>query len=432
MPHSAIESSSALLEHFRATRARSSFLVDPLAAEDMVVQSMPDVSPTKWHLAHVTWFFETFVLREFVQNYEVFDRQFEVLFNSYYETVGRMHPRAERGLLSRPTVEEVFRYREHVDCAVEELIASIDRCSEADALEIQRRLEIGLHHEEQHQELLLMDIKHVLGSNPLKPAYRPELPGPDASETRPLRMLDHDGGLVEVGHRAGSGFSYDNEGPRHEVYLRPFRIADRVVTSGEWLEFMDDGGYERVDLWLADGWSWAQNEGVRAPLYWRHDGDQHLVYSLAGEQPVDEATPVVHISYFEADAFARWAGKRLPTEFEWEAMAATKLRSGERPTGRMLGVGSDACHPRSALGSDEQWFGDLWEWTGSAYLGYPGFRPLEGSLGEYNGKFMSGQFVLRGGSCVTPNGHLRISYRNFFYPKQRWAFAGLRLAEDTD
>ncbi len=418
---------AAVLARFRRVRAASLRICAPLSVEDHVVQTMPDVSPAKWHLAHTTWFFEAFVLGPFQNGYRPFDARWHYLFNSYYETVGRMHPRPERGLLSRPTVAAVHAFRRHVDDAVEALCTS--PLAEDDAAEVARRIELGTHHEQQHQELLLMDLKHVLGSNPLRPAYRSDLAVPEGGRVRPLGFVAHDGGLSEIGRDpAAPGFAFDNETPRHRVFVEPFGIADRLVTCGEWLEFIADDGYARPELWLADGLLAVRQEGWRAPLYWeRDDGGGWLVYTLGGVRPVDPDEPVVHVSFFEADAFARWAGRRLPTEQQWEIVAGDRVGDGNF-------ADADVLHPAPArpnAAGPAQLFGDVWEWTASPYVGYPRFRPLPGSLGEYNGKFMNGQRVLRGGCCATWRDHLRVTYRNFFYPHQRWAFAGVRLAEDA-
>jgi len=402
-------------------------LAAPLGPEDMIVQAMEDASPTKWHLAHVTWFFETFVLLPFAPGYRVFDERFAFLFNSYYESQGARHPRPKRGLLTRPTIEEVFAYRAHVDEALAAFLA------EADGLDAEaaRLIEIGINHEEQHQELLLTDILALFAANPLRPAYRP--PGPravakDAARSQPT-WIDHPGGVHKVGHD-GRGFAWDNEGPRHDALIHPFRLADRLVTNGEWLAFMEDGGYDNALLWLADGWATVKREGWDAPGYWENVEGAWLCMTLEGRLAPDPAAPVTHVSYFEADAFARWAGKRLPTEFEWEVAAAgTPIEGNDLASGALRPLPADAVRAGDGR-RPHQMFGDVWEWTQSAYLPYPGYTPPEGAIGEYNGKFMVSQQVLRGGSCVTPPGHVRTSYRNFFYPQQRWQFTGLRLAAD--
>jgi ergothioneine biosynthesis protein EgtB len=395
-----------------------------LSPEDQTIQSMPDVSPTKWHLAHTSWFFETFLLVPYLPGYRLFDERFGYLFNSYYEAVGARHPRLERGLLSRPGVRDIMAYREHVDEAMARLIEIIDQDRSGPSRSL---LLLGLHHEQQHQELLLMDIKHVFSVNPLLPAYRPAVP----SERRPapaLRWIGFEGGLVEIGHSGETpncGFAFDNEGPRHRVWLEPFRLASRLVTCGEYLDFMEAGGYRRPEFWLSDGWALARAQNWQAPLYWSGDETGWSVFTLSGLRRLDPAEPVSHVSFYEADALARWSGKRLPTEAEWEIAAA-----GMKPHGNFADRG--LFHPVSAEegGGLQQIFGDLWEWTGSPYIPYPRYRPAEGAVGEYNGKFMCNQMVLRGGCAVTPPGHIRGTYRNFFPPSARWVFSGIRLAED--
>lgn len=394
--------STTLVDRFNAVRRHSEAIAEPLEPEDMVVQSMPDVSPTKWHLAHTTWFFETFVLKQ-LPGYEIFDNAFEVLFNSYYNSVGEQFSRPHRGLLSRPTVAEVFAYRRHVD---EALTAVLD----GDLSDEQREIvEIGLHHEQQHQELMLTDIKHVLSVNPLDPAYvshaGPPATAPDGEPT----FHEFDGGLVEIGHD-GDGFAYDNEGPRHTCYLEPFAIADRLVTNRDWIAFIGSRGYERPELWTSLGWSTIQAERWKTPGYWGGDGDWNY-FTMNGRRAVDLDEPVAHISWLEADAYARWRALetgepfRLPTEAEWEVAATS----------------SDRLH---------QLFDLRWQWTASPYTPYPGYRPVEGAIGEYNGKFMTQQYVLRGSSGATSPGHARVTYRNFFPPDTRWQFTGLRLAKD--
>lgn len=398
-------------------------LAAPLSPEDQTVQSMPDVSPTKWHRAHTTWFFETFVLEPHLPGYRPFDDEFAYLFNSYYEAVGDRHPRAQRGLLSRPGADEVGRYRRHVDDGLARLF---DHGVDDD---VARLVELGLHHEQQHQELLCMDITHVLSVHPFSPAHSPrpvsaERSGGDAAAPA-ASWLHHPGGVVEVGHD-GEGFAFDNEGPRHRVLLEPFEVATRLVTCGEWLEFIDDGGYRRAELWMSDGWATAGAQDWDAPLYWRDDGDGWTDFGLTGRRPLDPAAPVAHVSWYEADAFARWRGARLPTEAEWEVVAGDPLPGAH--------LDLDVLSPRPANSSvdAQQWFGELWQWTESAYRPYPRYRPPVGAIGEYNGKFMVNQQVLRGSSCATPPGHARRTYRNFFPPASRWAYAGVRLARDVD
>lgn len=417
-----------LVDRFDQVRAYTEALASPLSPEDQTVQSMPDVSPTKWHRAHVTWFFETFVLADHEQGFAPFQDQYWFLFNSYYEAVGPRFSRPHRGVISRPGAHDVGVYRGNVDARVRDLVGSLD----GGTLEkLAPTIELGFHHEQQHQELLLMDIKHVLSLNPLRPAYV-ERPGTsDAAEPDPLGWVDVEGGLVEIGHE-GAGFSFDNELPRHQVWLEPFRLADRLVTNGEWLEFVADGGYQRHDLWLSDGWARVTEDGWRAPFYWVQVDGVWFEHTLHGTWPVNPALPVTHVSFYEADAFATWAGRRLPTEAEWEHAVAADGQ-GTEVTGNLADVVS--FHPGAAPAADpggphlRQAYGDCWEWTSSSYLPYPGFHPAEGAIGEYNGKFMSGQMVLRGGCALTPPGHARASYRNFFPPGARWAMSGVRLAD---
>jgi ergothioneine biosynthesis protein EgtB len=415
-------SGGALAERYLVVRRCTEALCEPLATEDYVIQAMPSASPVKWHLAHTSWFFETFLLEPFLPSYRPFHPDYQYLFNSYYEQVGAMHPRSLRGQLSRPTVAEVYRYRAWID---EQLLALLETADADRRSEISRRLEIGLQHEQQHQELLLTDLQYNLSVNPLRPAYRSDLPRPPDSIAEPLAWMEYPGGIGELGH-AGEGFAWDNEQPRHRVLLQPFRLATRLVTAGEYLEFMADGGYCRPELWLSDGWACLGEAGWQAPLYWEQREDGWWRFTLAGMQPVNPAQPVSHVSYYEADAYARWAGKRLPVEAEWEHAA------GDLPPGGNL-ADSDNLQPLPAPAGDglQQMFGDLWEWTASPYSAYPGFRLPKGALGEYNGKFMCNQMVLRGGSCATPAGHVRASYRNFFYPHERWQFQGLRLADNA-
>lgn len=403
-----------LARRYAAVRAQTEALCRPLAVDDYQVQSVPEASPPKWHIAHVTWFFETFLLRPFAPRYRVFHPRFEHLFNSYYETVGTFHPRGERGALSRPTVAEVYAYRAHVDAAMGALLEGVgdERWDEVAA-----RVTLGLNHEQQHQELLLMDVKRNFFANPLRPAYAEALPA--AAAALAFAWLECDGGTVEIGH-AGAGFAFDNETPRHPRILPPHRLASRPVTNGEYLEFVEAGGYGEPRHWLADGWAKVREANWRAPLYWEKIDGRWWEMTLGGMQPLSEDAPVCHVSYYEAEAYARWADARLPVEAELEAQLAARPREGNF-------VESGRLHPAPG---DGQWYGDVWEWTSSAYSPYPGFRPLPGSLGEYNGKFMVNQLVLRGGCCASPRAHLRASYRNFFYPHDRWQFAGIRLAQD--
>jgi ergothioneine biosynthesis protein EgtB len=412
---------SDLTEQFRAARRVTERLCEPLAVEDYGLQSMPDCSPPKWHLAHTTWFFETFILANHELGFRPHHPQFCYLFNSYYEAVGSRWPRPARGLLSRPTVAEVQSYRREVD---ERLLALLCTVEEPVFAQLIGLVQLGIHHEQQHQELLLTDLKHAFGLNPLRPTYTAGATGRSNNVT-PLRWEEHPPGVREIGHR-GRGFAFDNESPRHRVFIQPFAIASRLVTAGEFLAFVEDGGYDDPALWLSDGWQARQRHGRTVPLYWErsHDGVGWSVFTLQGLRPLDLAEPVCHVSYYEADAFARWAGARLPTEFEWEVAACER-----QLTGNFLDSGR--FHPAADTGSG-QWFGDVWEWTASPYAAYAGYRPAAGALGEYNGKFMCNQMVLRGGSCATPAGHIRPTYRNFFPPDAEWQFSGLRLAKDTD
>jgi ergothioneine biosynthesis protein EgtB len=407
----------SLLERFKAARGRTVALVAPLSAEDACVQSMPDASPAKWHLAHTSWFFENFVLADRAPAYKPFHERFSYLFNSYYFTVGQMHLRPRRGLLTRPSLPEILDYRAYVDAAVEQLLEQ--QCG--DATELDFLLTLGIHHEAQHQELLLTDIKHLLAQNPLLPAYL-DLPPPTAAAPATLEWIPGAAGEVEIGH-GSAGFAFDNETPRHCVLLQPHSIASRPVTNAEYREFIRNGGYRDPALWLSDGWATVLEEAWTRPLYWQGDLEQE--FTLGGLRPIEPAAPVCHLSYFEADAFARWTGTRLPTEAEWEAAASCRPIAGHFADSREFQP-----RPPAADGDLKQLYGDVWEWTASPYAPYPGFRPLAGSLGEYNGKFMCSQMVLRGGSCATPVDHVRPSYRNFFYPRQRWQYAGLRLARD--
>jgi ergothioneine biosynthesis protein EgtB len=408
-------------QRFRSVRLRTLALCKPLTPEDMMVQSCGEASPAKWHLAHTSWFFESFILREFLPGYQLFDADFRWLFNSYYRSFAEFPEKRLRSSFSRPGLDAVMRYRSYVDEGIERLLEVNPEP------EVLRRIELGANHEEQHQELLLTDILHAFYTNPLRPIYREaDTPSAEYLNANPLRFVEFAGGLVDVGF-VGGGFCYDNELPRHRVWLERYRLANRLVSNGEFAEFIADGGYRKPELWLSAGWDAVQQNGWRAPLYWNENGKGWKLFTMRGEVSLEEAetAPVSQVSYFEADAYARWAGKRLPTEFEWEAAA-----KGQPVGGNLL----DAEHLRPAPAQNEgeqlsQMWGDCWEWTGSAYLGYPGFEPLGGSLGEYNGKFMSGQMVLRGGSCATPKAHIRSSYRNFFQPETRWQFSGIRLAD---
>ncbi len=415
--------SDDLADRYRATRTLTCALLDPLSEADATLQSMEDASPAKWHLGHTNWFFETFLLRDHRLGYELHDERWPFVFNSYYEAEGERIARFSRGMLSRPTVGQIREWRDVVDEAMQPML---------DDPELAPLIELGIAHEQQHQELLLTDIKHALFQNPLGPAMFDQDPSPrEGGDPRPpadrqeardpsLRwgsQLEHPGGIALIGH-AGDGFAYDNEGPQHQVLLTPFALAPHLVTNGEWQQFIDDGGYSAPALWLSDGWAWVKENGITAPLYW-HEDEQ---FTHCGWQKRDPYAPVTHISYYEADAFATWSGNRLPTEDEWEAVAQNSDSS--------LGNQLDGAKAPMPAGSPEL-FGDCWQFTRSAYLPYPRFEPAEGAIGEYNGKFMSGQFVLRGASCATARGHSRASYRNFFYPHQRWQFTGLRLARDV-
>jgi ergothioneine biosynthesis protein EgtB len=402
----------SLRDRFLRVRQATLDLVSELRDEDTVVQSMPDVSPTKWHLAHVTWFFERFVLEPC--GVQRLDDEYHYLFNSYYNSAGEMHPRPQRGLITRPTLDEVRAYRAHVD---EQMIRLLD-AGVVDAA-MQDILVLGLNHEQQHQELILTDIKHVLSLNPRQPAARTDLVVPAGKAPPPYDYTAGATGIVQVGH-GGDGFCFDNETPRHDALLHPHEIGNRLITNGEFRDFIKSGAYDDPLLWLSDGWTTINRQGWNRPLYW--DESLETEFTLGGRGEIDEHAPVTHVSYYEADAFARWAGARLPTEFEWEQAA-----SSAAPGGNLLGT--HAWQPLAANGS-QQFFGDVWEWTSSAYAPYPGFRPLQGSLGEYNGKFMCNQLTVRGGSCVTADDHIRASYRSFFYPDARWQFLGFRLARD--
>jgi ergothioneine biosynthesis protein EgtB len=410
---------TSLIQDFHRVRQDSLDICAPLATEDYVIQTVPEVSPPKWHLAHTTWFFEAFILLPLRPGYRVFHTRYDALFNSYYQTLGQPFPRPQRGLLSRPTVEEILAYRQEVDAAMTEFIETADQTQQE---RLQFLVTLGLHHEQQHQELLYTDIKHILAFNPLRPAYD-QLPESGAHSTDPLQWLELEGGIYHIGHD-GQGFAYDNEGPHHRVLLEDTQIASRPVTNGEYRRFIEDGGYHQTELWLADGWKHIQDHGWAAPLYWERDGDGWAEMTLGGMRPLDEHAPVTHLSFYEAEAYARWSGHRLPSEAEWEVAArrhAPVIDGNFRESGFLQPIAS----------GQNRFFGDVWQWTQSPYAPYPGFRPLAGSIGEYNGKFMCNQMVLRGGSCVSPRDHLRHSYRNFFYPHERWQFTGLRLAKDV-
>jgi ergothioneine biosynthesis protein EgtB len=443
-----------LLRRYECIRAFSELLCAPLVPEDYVVQSMPDVSPTKWHLAHTSWFFETFLLAPHSPDYQPFNPHFAYLFNSYYLTVGDRHCRQNRGQLSRPTVSEVYDYRKHVDACMRRFLREI---SHAKLAELRAMIELGLHHEQQHQELMLTDIKHVFWVNPLRPAYRAREHVP-APQPPPMRWARFDGGMHGIGH-AGDSFAFDNESPRHRVFLDPFEIGSRLVTNGEYLAFIKDGGYRTATLWLSEGFATAQQEQWQAPQYWIQQDGQWWHHTLSGLRPVDPHEPVCHVSFFEADAFARWAGARLPSEEQWEVtsqsvpLEGSFVESGRLHPGsitdptalssqapaRDLGSCASVTPDSRCLDSPDmtvtgtslrQMFGETWQWTRSAYGGYPGYHPAAGALGEYNGKFMCNQFVLRGGSCATSRTHIRRTYRNFFAPAVRWQFTGIRLSRD--
>jgi ergothioneine biosynthesis protein EgtB len=413
-----------LVEQFRQVRDFSTHLCRSLEPEDYVVQSMPDVSPTKWHLAHTSWFFETFVLKVWMRRYRSEVPQYAYLFNSYYNAAGDMHRRDLRGLISRPTVTETYRFRESIDQSVIKLLEEAD-----DALlaEIEPVLTLGLHHEQQHQELLITDIKHVFSQNPLYPVFQPNTAALETGRVALEHFVEFDEATVLIGHQ-GAGFSYDNEGPRHRALVPAFSLSNRLVTNGEYLAFMEAGGYSRTEFWLSLGWTTVNEQRWQAPLYWVQRDGAWWNFTLSGFRPVNESEPVTHVSYFEADAYANWDGARLPTEFEWEHASSGVPISGNF-------VDTQRFHPAPAASSDGegaflQMFGDVWEWTRSAYLPYPGYRAVPGALGEYNGKFMCNQMVLRGGSCATSQSHIRSTYRNFFQPEKRWQFTGIRLARD--
>ena len=409
------------VERYRTLRRTTENLCEPLSPEDCAVQSMPDASPVKWHLAHTSWFFETFLLERKTPGYRCFHPEFRYLFNSYYETVGPQYLRPSRGLITRPSVDEVLDYRQHVDRHMTDLLEN----SPPENIKLHGVVELGIQHEQQHQELLLTDVKHLLSRNPMHPAYG-DCRRPDRSAPIPLTWHRIPGGPRWIGHD-GHGFAFDNETPRHQILVNDWEIASRPITTGEYLAFMKDGGYERVDLWLADGWTEIRKQEWNSPLYWKFRDGKWFQMTLAGLRELEPAEPVCHVSYYEADAYARWAGARLPTEAEWESAATGTHREGNFVESGLL---QPAPADDDSKDGPAQLFGDVWEWTQSPYISYPGFRPLPGALGEYNGKFMCNQQVLRGGSCVTPSSHIRATYRNFLYPDQRWQFTGIRLARD--
>jgi ergothioneine biosynthesis protein EgtB len=420
-PQGSTETLPSLKPWYESVRAASLAIAEPLSDEDCAIQSMPDASPVKWHLAHTSWFFETFVLEPHLTGYRAFNPAFRMLFNSYYNAVGDKHPRPQRGLISRPSRTDVVAYRKHVDTAMQSLLGQPEAISGAATVLIT----LGLNHEQQHQELMLTDVLHMLSCNPLEPAYASPDSRP-AGTAPPLTWIEHDAALVEIGHE-GPGFTFDNETPRHRQYLHRHALASRPVTNGEYLGFIADGGYRRPELWLSEGWDWVNVHRVEAPAYWRRDGGGWRQFTLQGSRALDLAAPVCHASLFEADAYARWAGARLPTEAEWETAAANRPIVGN--------LGEDgALRPLLAIDRGAplmQLFGDVWEWTQSAYAPYPGFRTATGAIGEYNGKFMANQYVLRGGSFATPGSHIRATYRNFFPATARWQFTGFRLARDA-
>ena len=411
------------LERYNSIRAQTESLCEPLETEDYVVSSMVDVSPTKWHLAHTSWFFETFVLREHSKRYAPLDDRYAYLFNSYYVQAGERHCRAQRGLVTRPTVAEVYGYRAHVDEGMRALLTAIDGDPAHPAAPI---IELGLNHEQQHQELLLTDIKHVFWTNPLRPAYLPRVQESPAN-TPPLAWIDVAEGVYRIGHEPDGGFAFDNEGPAHRVFAEAFALGSRLITNAEYMEFVEDGGYATAPLWLSNGWATVQQRGWTAPIYWDHTADGWMEFTLAGMRPLDPAEPVCAISYYEADAFARWAGNRLPTEMEWEIVAASAPVEGRFVEAKRFHPGPANASPMGP----QQLYGDAWQWTQSPYVGYPGYTPAAGAIGEYNGKWMSDQWVLRGASCATPRSHARRTYRNFFPSDARWQFAGIRLAKDA-
>ncbi len=416
-----------LIESYKTVRQFSHTLAEPLEIEDYVVQSMPDVSPTKWHLAHTSWFFETFVLSKALSDYKSPNSQYAYLFNSYYVQAGERHLRPKRGLISRPTVEETYSYRNHVD---ESMLQFMENADDKEWQQLESVIEIGVHHEQQHQELIVTDIKHVLSENPLHPKYiNNDRNGNKADIPGDLKWADFDGGLFYIGNK-GSGFGYDNEYPEHKVYLNSYKLGSRLVTNSEYIEFIEDKGYETPEIWLSEGWATVETNNWNAPLYWQKQNGQWMQFTLTGLRKVEPDEPVTHVSYFEADAFARWAGSRLPTESEWEVAASNiEIEGNFVDDLKFHPVGLDNSSNGNSL---KQMYGDVWEWTQSSYSAYPGYKTLPGALGEYNGKFMCNQMVLRGGSCATSKSHIRKTYRNFFPTNARWQFMGIRLAKDSE
>ena len=431
--------SITLAERYERIRGFSGRLCEPLTTEDYVVQTMPEISPTKWHLAHTSWFFETFVLKRVLRDYAPLDPQFEYLFNSYYNTVGEQYCRPRRGMLSRPTVNDILHYRQHVDQHMRAVFALRDELDQSEeSAEIRAIIEVGLHHEQQHQELMLTDIKHVFAANVLRATYGGRRPG-ESVAAPPLEWFSYQEGLAEIGH-TGEGFAYDNETPRHRVFLESFSLASRLITCGEYLDFIRDGGYENPQWWLSDGWKRVSDEDWIGPLYWEREGNEWFIFTLAGKRPIQPHEPVCHVSFYEADAYARWSGHRLPLEAEWEHAASVAAQSTDllaagnfvedghyHPVMPVMPVTPGSTSERSPA----QLLGDAWEWTGSPYAPYPRYQPPTGAMGEYNSKFMCNQMILRGGSCATSRTHIRPTYRNFFPPEARWQFTGIRLAKDT-
>lgn len=412
-----------LSEQYQSIRQFTERLCEPLIIEDYIIQSMPDVSPTRWHIAHVSWFFETFVLNPYASNYKPINPKYKYLFNSYYIAVGERYPRPLRGLLSRPNVHEIFEYRKHID---ENMMVFINQIDDAKLTELTLLIETGLHHEQQHQELMLTDIKHVFSVNPLYPVYR-EVTRPQVDEVAAMKWIPYEEGIFSIGHGDNS-FCYDNETPRHRVFLEPFEFGSRLITNGEYMDFMEDDGYKRADLWLSMGWDTVNQNEWESPLYWLKQDGEWYEFSLNGLQKVNPHEPVCHVSYYEADAFARWKDARLPTEAEWEVVAQDAVIQGNF-------VDDGMYHTAALIEADAnkpaQMYGDAWEWTQSSYSPYPGYKAPKGAIGEYNGKFMCNQFVLKGGSCATTLSHIRPTYRNFFYPPDRWQFMGIRLVKDV-